>query len=161
MELRNQTFVIECDDSVMFEGDFAWSTEAVGNILKNLHGAYPRRGYDYHGGNGDAIFTSLEISDTEKALTGMIRPISSDFMWGIFRKTALVLFSRFGKDDCSGAERPSRWRNFPKRRPFSDEILQEIGTTSKGAGVASDVFVIEKSLTCHLRFLYSRDRNQP
>ena len=68
MELRNETFVIECDDSVMFEGDFAWSTEAVGNILKNCMEHTPEGGTITMRGMGNAIFTSLEISDNGEGI---------------------------------------------------------------------------------------------
>ncbi len=68
MDLRNQTFVIECDDSVMFEGDFAWSTEAVGNILKNCMEHAPEGGTITMRGMGNAIFTSLEISDNGEGI---------------------------------------------------------------------------------------------
>lgn len=55
MELREQNLVIDCTDMVSLCGDEYWLREAVGNIVKELHGTYAGRWGDLHSGSGKSF----------------------------------------------------------------------------------------------------------
>lgn len=63
MELREQSFLVQGDSSVQFTGDFAWSQEAVLNILKNCMEHTPFGGCIQVSFSGNAIFTEIIIED--------------------------------------------------------------------------------------------------
>lgn len=63
MELREQSFLVQGDSSVQFTGDFAWSQEAVLNILKNCMEHTPFGGCIQVSFLGNAIFTEIIIED--------------------------------------------------------------------------------------------------
>lgn len=63
MELRGQELRVRCDAGCGFTGDFSWSTEAVGNILKNCMEHTPEGGCVEIEAGQNAIYTELIIQD--------------------------------------------------------------------------------------------------
>ena len=64
MELRGQTLEIRAAEPVQFAGDLAWTTEAVGNLLKNCMEHTPPGGVITAALRQTAIFAELVITDT-------------------------------------------------------------------------------------------------
>ena len=64
MELRGQTLEIRAPEPVLFTGDLAWTTEAVGNLLKNCMEHTPSGGVITAVLRQTAIFAELVITDT-------------------------------------------------------------------------------------------------
>ncbi len=63
MELREQTLAVDCPD-VKLTGDFPWTVEAVGNILKNCMEHTPMGGEIRVSGEETALYTGITIEDT-------------------------------------------------------------------------------------------------
>lgn len=63
MELREQKFTVSCQGTEAYVGDKAWSTEAVGNILKNCMEHTPQNGEILVRCAENAIFSEIQISD--------------------------------------------------------------------------------------------------
>jgi len=63
MELRNQTLVIHCAEET-FTGDLIWTSEAIGNILKNCMEHTPEGGSITITVLETALYTQIEIEDT-------------------------------------------------------------------------------------------------
>ncbi len=63
MDLRNQQLVIHCADE-QFTGDLVWSSEALGNILKNCMEHTPDGGIITITALETALFTQIEVTDT-------------------------------------------------------------------------------------------------
>ncbi len=63
MELREQKLVIQAEKGAGYLGDFAWSVEAVGNILKNCMEHMPEGGTITISIHDNTLFTELVISD--------------------------------------------------------------------------------------------------
>ncbi len=64
MELRQQNFIVELAEGSAFTGDLLWSTEAIGNILKNCMEHTPVGGTISIKGFENPLFTEITISDT-------------------------------------------------------------------------------------------------
>lgn len=63
MELRRQTLVVECGETASFEGDAAWSKEAISNIVKNCMEHTPEGGTIRIKANECALYTEIIIQD--------------------------------------------------------------------------------------------------
>lgn len=63
MELRNQELMIRCDADVCYTGDFSWTAEAFGNILKNCMEHTPEGGIVEVTASQNAIYTEIIIQD--------------------------------------------------------------------------------------------------
>lgn len=63
MELKEQRLEMQMDGTETFEGDFAWTAEAVGNILKNCMEHTPEGGVIRISARENAVYTELEITD--------------------------------------------------------------------------------------------------
>lgn len=63
MELRNQQLIVHVDGEASYQGDFTWSVEAVGNILKNCMEHTPEGGTITVEVQDNTLFTELVISD--------------------------------------------------------------------------------------------------
>ncbi len=64
MDLRNQQLIISADGNESFEGDLAWTSEAIENILKNCMEHTPDGGAIKIEAKETPIYTELVISDT-------------------------------------------------------------------------------------------------
>jgi len=64
MDLRNQHLVIKAEGNEQFEGDLAWTAEAIENILKNCMEHTPDGGSITIEARETPIYTELVISDT-------------------------------------------------------------------------------------------------
>lgn len=62
MELREQTFSVDCSGS--FTGDVHWTSEAVGNLIKNAMEHTPAGGSISVHGRENALFSELVVEDT-------------------------------------------------------------------------------------------------
>lgn len=63
MDLRNQTLTIKIEGQDSFLGDFPWSVEAIGNILKNCMEHTPEGGEICILGSENPLFTEICIED--------------------------------------------------------------------------------------------------
>lgn len=63
MELRGQTLACDVDESVMYQGDFRWSCEAISNILKNCMEHTPDGGMIQIQAENNPVYTSILIQD--------------------------------------------------------------------------------------------------
>lgn len=63
MELREQKLIIHAEEGAGYLGDFAWSVEAVGNILKNCMEHTPEGGIITISIHDNTLFTELVIRD--------------------------------------------------------------------------------------------------
>ncbi len=68
MELRSQIFTFVLEGTPHYLGDFAWSVEAVGNILKNCMEHTPAGGSIWVHGAENAIYTELVLEDNGDGL---------------------------------------------------------------------------------------------
>lgn len=64
MELREISFVISCAETVCFMGDFGWSVEAIGNILKNCMEHTQEKGRIQVKAGENELYTEIVIEDT-------------------------------------------------------------------------------------------------
>ena len=87
MELREQALWAEVDRDITFTGDFYWSAEAVGNILKNCMEHTPRGGQIRVSAEENPLATEILIADTGPGIAPEDRP---------------HLFERFYKGKDSG-----------------------------------------------------------
>lgn len=63
MDLRNQKLLVHCEKE-QFQGDLIWSSEALGNILKNCMEHTPEGGTITVTATETALFTQVEVEDT-------------------------------------------------------------------------------------------------
>ena len=63
MDLRNQTLIINCAEET-FTGDFVWTAEALGNILKNCMEHTPEGGTITITAQETALYTQIKVQDT-------------------------------------------------------------------------------------------------
>lgn len=63
MELRGQTLVIGCEETVSYTGDMAWTKEAVSNIVKNCMEHTPEGGIIRVEAKENALYTEIVIQD--------------------------------------------------------------------------------------------------
>ncbi len=63
MDLRNQQFVVNCADEKI-TGDLVWTSEALGNILKNCMEHTPDGGTITVSASETALYTQIEVTDT-------------------------------------------------------------------------------------------------
>lgn len=63
MELRGQTLVVECEETVSYAGDAAWTKEAVSNIVKNCMEHTPEGGIIRVEAKENALYTEIAIQD--------------------------------------------------------------------------------------------------
>lgn len=89
MELREQRFTVSCSGAESYIGDKAWSTEAVGNILKNCMEHTPRGGEIQVACAENAIYSEIRISDNGPGISGEDLP---------------HIFERFYKGKHAGAQ---------------------------------------------------------
>ena len=68
MELREQTLDLNIEENTSYEGDFFWTVEALGNILKNCMEHTPSGGRISVCGVENAIYTEIIISDTGRGI---------------------------------------------------------------------------------------------
>lgn len=64
MEIRKQCLSIDCPEGITYTGDFAWSVEAMENILKNCMEHTPAGGTIQVSARETPIFTAITIRDT-------------------------------------------------------------------------------------------------
>lgn len=64
MELREQTLYIDGDETACFMGDFAWTAEAVENILKNCMEHTPPGGYIRVACKETALYAEIVVHDS-------------------------------------------------------------------------------------------------
>lgn len=74
MELREQTFCAEVGRDITFTGDFYWSVEAVGNILKNCMEHTPRGGQIRVTAEESPLATEILIADSGPGIAPEDRP---------------------------------------------------------------------------------------
>lgn len=89
MELREQQLVLQIPEKVSFIGDFSWSVEAVGNVLKNCMEHTPAGGKVTVEAEENALFCQIRIRDTGKGIDPADLP---------------HLFERFYRGKNAGAE---------------------------------------------------------
>ncbi|HPD00810.1 MAG TPA: HAMP domain-containing sensor histidine kinase [Acetivibrio sp.] len=87
MELREQQIEIRMKGDETYEGDFAWSVEAIGNILKNCMEHMQKGGRIVIEASENPVFTEIVISDNGP---------------GIDKEDLPHLFERFYKGKNSG-----------------------------------------------------------
>lgn len=63
MDLRNQTLTIHCKDETL-RGDFTWTVEALGNILKNCTEHTPNGGTITITAHETPLYTQITVEDT-------------------------------------------------------------------------------------------------
>ncbi len=63
MDLRNQSLIVHCEDE-RFHGDFTWTVEALGNILKNCMEHTPDGGSITITAQETPLFTKITVEDT-------------------------------------------------------------------------------------------------
>lgn len=63
MELREQKLILDIKDDTSYLGDFSWSVEAIGNILKNCIEHTQRQGIIHVSSTENAVYTEIIISD--------------------------------------------------------------------------------------------------
>lgn len=68
IELKEQNIAVQIEENVKFTGDFSWSSEAVGNILKNCMEHTPEQGSITVAACENTIFTEITISDNGKGI---------------------------------------------------------------------------------------------
>lgn len=64
MELSGIRFSVECGEKDIFRGDLRWSSEALGNVLKNCMEHTPEGGEIRVTGRKTALFTEITVRDT-------------------------------------------------------------------------------------------------
>ncbi len=64
MELRGLLFHLQCERQIYFTGDFSWSAEAIGNILKNCMEHTPSGGTISVKAIDNELYTEIIIRDT-------------------------------------------------------------------------------------------------
>lgn len=64
MELKNQSVLLDIQEGCGFTGDYAWSTEAVMNVLKNCMEYTPENGNIYITAKANPLYTELAIRDS-------------------------------------------------------------------------------------------------
>lgn len=64
MELKNQSVLPDVQEGCGFTGDYAWSAEAVMNVLKNCVEYTPENGKIYIAANENPLYTELVIRDS-------------------------------------------------------------------------------------------------
>lgn len=64
MELKNQNVLLDVPEGCGFTGDYAWSTEAVMNVLKNCMEYTPENGNIYINAKANPLYTELAIRDS-------------------------------------------------------------------------------------------------
>lgn len=69
MELKNQSLVPEIPENCGFTGDYAWTMEAVMNVLKNCMEYTPEGGTLYVTAKKNPLFTELVIQDSGPGIT--------------------------------------------------------------------------------------------
>lgn len=69
MELKNQQVIVEIEEGCGFTGDFAWSLEAVTNVLKNCMEYTPENGSIHIIGKVNPLYTELAIRDGGKGIS--------------------------------------------------------------------------------------------
>lgn len=74
MELHGQTLVCDVEASMMYHGDFYWSSEAVSNILKNCVEHTPDGGTIRIWADNNPVYASLRIRDEGGGISEADRP---------------------------------------------------------------------------------------
>lgn len=74
MELKNQRLVSGVPNDTFFTGDLQWTSEALGNILKNCMQHTPDGGSIYIEAESNPVFTSIEIRDEGPGIPGKDLP---------------------------------------------------------------------------------------
>lgn len=64
MEIREQTLLVENPGTAAFSGDFSWTAEALGNVLKNCMEYTPRGGTIVIGCRETPLFTEISVRDS-------------------------------------------------------------------------------------------------
>lgn len=88
MELKNQTFLIDGESDVFFQGDFHWTKEALINLIKNAMEHTEEDGVITVAFSQNIIYTEIMIRDNGA---------------GIHKKELPHIFKRFFKGERSGA----------------------------------------------------------
>ncbi|MDG5473202.1 HAMP domain-containing sensor histidine kinase [Jeotgalibacillus sp. ET6] len=68
MDIKEQTLLVEGDNSVSFSGDFQWSAEALINILKNCVEHTPVKGHISITFSENPLFTEIIIKDNGRGI---------------------------------------------------------------------------------------------
>lgn len=69
MEIRDQEFKFDSEGDEQYEGDLKWSTEAIGNIIKNCMEHTPEGGTVEVKARENELFTEIVVQDTGSGIT--------------------------------------------------------------------------------------------
>ncbi|MHC0039431.1 sensor histidine kinase [Pseudoneobacillus sp. C159] len=89
MDIKQQSFLIQGEMDVSFQGDLKWTTEAIINILKNCVEHTPEGGEIVVSFSDNPLYTSIIIEDNGK---------------GISKKDLPYIFKRFYKGENAGED---------------------------------------------------------
>lgn len=69
LEIREQELIVEGAETTSFLGDYAWTTEALANIIKNCMEHTPAKGTIQISFYENSIFTAIQVMDNGEGIT--------------------------------------------------------------------------------------------
>ena len=69
MELKGQQLILKGQEGARYTGDFLWSVEALGNILKNCMEHTPAGGTVTVSTEENPVYTQIQVEDTGKGFS--------------------------------------------------------------------------------------------
>ncbi len=152
MELRGLSFHLECEKHIHFTGDFAWSVEAIGNILKNCMEHTPAGGEIQVVATENELYTEMIVADTGTGIDPEDLPHIFERFYKREAYYGTKYWNWFGafQTDCDRTERHVESRKIGQlgahNLPF--------GFINRLYNLQCDDFVIRKSQSCHFHLLY-------